>query len=225
MRLVSVVASFLALQAAAFAQSPRVVRAVGEATVSVRPDQVKLNIGVVTQGSTAQEAAALNASKMDALLARLKSVLGTAGETRTVNYSITPNYRYTQGEPPVLAGFTANNTVQVSTTDMGSAGSIIDAAAQAGANTIGGLQFTLRNPEPEQQQALAAAAKQARAHAEAIAAGLGARVGAVVAAQQGATYTPLPVARDTAVTAPTTPIETGFVQVHATVTVDVGLVQ
>lgn len=218
-------ASVLLLCPALWAQvSPRLVRAVGEATVSVKPDQARVNIGITVQAATAQEAAALNASQMDALIARLKQALGAAGETRTINFSISPVYRSSAGQPPVLSGFSCSNTVEATTSELGRVGAIIDAAAQTGANNIAGLRFALKNEEPAKSEALSAASRQARAHAEAIATGLGARLGAVRSAQEGAVYTALPV-DSRAATAATTPIETGFVQVRATVTVDFELLQ
>jgi len=226
MRLIQVLACGLVCGVAGWGQVARVVRATGEAVLSVKPDQVKINVGVVSQGATAQEAAAQNAGQMDAMLAKLKQALGAAGETRTVAYSITPNYKYTQGQPPVLTGFTASNTVEATTSDLSSAGAIIDAASQAGANNISNLRFAIKNEEPVRAQALGEAARQARAHAEAIATGLGARLGAVRSAQEGAVVAPLPLNRSTAdAAASPTPIESGLVEVRASVTVDIELLQ
>ena len=54
--------SFLPLT---LAQSqPQSVQAVGSATVSGEPDQVKVDVGVVTTAPTAQEASAQNATQM-----------------------------------------------------------------------------------------------------------------------------------------------------------------
>ncbi|HWQ52283.1 MAG TPA: SIMPL domain-containing protein [Bryobacteraceae bacterium] len=226
MKVAIFLASALLVQATGWAQvSARVVRATGESTVSVKPDQVQVNIGVVTEGATAQDAAALNASRMDALLATLKEALGAGGETRTVNYSITPNYKYATGQPPVLTGFTASNTVEATTPDLARAGSIIDAAAKAGASNITGLRFTLKNDEAARGEALAAAARQARTNAQAIATGLGGRLGAVLSAQEGAVSSIVPLDARATTAVPTTPIESGFVQVRAVVTVDIELIQ
>ncbi len=49
----------------------------GQATVSDKPDQAKLDVGVVTQAATAQDAAAQNASQVAAVLAQLQTVLGS----------------------------------------------------------------------------------------------------------------------------------------------------
>jgi len=70
---------------------------------------------------------------------------------------------------------------------------------------------------------LGQAAKQARAHADAIAAGLGAKTGAVVSAQEGGSVSPVVIA-GTAGAAPT-PIQTGQVSVSASVTITVQLAQ
>jgi uncharacterized protein len=125
----------------------------------------------------------------------------------------------------VIIGYTASNTTRVTTTDLSQIGLLIDAANQAGANSVGGLSFGLRNPEPLVEQALTQATKQATAHAAAIAAGLGSKLGAVLSAQEGSSYTPIVVGAAGAGPAVTTPVQTGTVTVYATVTIQVGLAQ
>jgi uncharacterized protein YggE len=84
------------------------IRVNGEATVTAKPDQAEINIGVVTQASTGQAAATQNAQKQDAVLAELRKVLGTAPEIKTISYSLTPNYRYPRdGGQPTITGYTA----------------------------------------------------------------------------------------------------------------------
>ena len=221
-----ILASLSFLSTAAQSQTPRLVRAVGEAVITVKPDLAKLNVGVVTQANTAREANAQNAAQVEAVLAQLHQLLGPTADIKTTSYSLTPNYRYNQDSPPVLIGYTASNNVEVNITDLSVVGSVIDAASQAGANNVGGLQFTIKDQEPLRVQVLGMAAKQGRAYAEAIAAGLGARIGSVFAASEGATVSPPIVRGDTpGPAAPTTPIETGLVQIRATVTIDAELLQ
>ena len=222
---VFILASVSFLSNAAQAQTPRLVRAVGEAAISVKPDLARLNVGVVTQASTARDAAAQNALQVEAVLARLRQVLGPAADLRTTSYSLTPNYKYTQGAPPTLIDYTASNNVEVNIGDLSLVGAVIDTASQAGANSVGGLQFTVRDQEPVRQQVLGLAAKQGKAHAEAIAAGLGGHIGAIFAAAEGATVSPIGRADTPGATAPTTPIETGLVQIRATVTIEAELLQ
>jgi len=207
----------------ALAQPAGTIQAGGTATLFANPDQAYISIGVVTDGATAQDAAQRNATQATAVLNALKQVLGNAGTIQTVSYSVNPRYSAMPGQAAVIVGYTASNTLQVTTLDLSLIGSLIDTANQAGANSVGGLQFSLRDPEPLRQQALGQAAKQARAHADAIAAGLGAHTGAVVSAQEGGSVSPVVIA-GTAAGAPT-PIQTGQVSVSASVTITVQLAQ
>src|ERR1039457_2037986 len=205
--------------------SPHAIQAVGSATISVTPDQAKLDVGVVTQGVTAQDAGQQNATLTITVLNALRGVLGTAGTIQTISYSVSPRYSTTQGQPSVIIGYTASNTVEVTTTDLSIIGRLIDTANQAGANSVGNLSFGLQNPEPVMEQALGQAAKQAQAHANAIAAGLGAKTGVVISAQEGASMTPVYVVGALGATAATTPIQTGTVSVTANVTISVRMMQ
>jgi uncharacterized protein YggE len=185
----------------------------------------QLNVGVVTQAPTAQAAADQNATTTAAVIKALEGVLSTAGTIETLYYSINPRY-VSSGGQQTLAGYVVTNTLQVTTTIVGRVGPLIDAANQAGANSISGPFFGLQNPEPEVQLALAAASRQALAHAAAIASGLGAKSGAVISAQEGSTVRPFASGDASAPTASVaTPIQTGTVSVSAYVTVTVALVQ
>src|SRR5215468_7123062 len=70
------------------------ITVMGDAVVTVEPDQVEIDIGVVTQARTAVEAGNANAAKLAKTIAELKKLLGTGGEIKTAGYSLTPNYRY-----------------------------------------------------------------------------------------------------------------------------------
>jgi uncharacterized protein YggE len=81
------------LASAASAQSVtprRVIRAVGEATVSTRPDVARVAIGVTTQAATASEAASRNAEQAAAVIAALRNVLGATADIRTISYTLGP---------------------------------------------------------------------------------------------------------------------------------------
>jgi uncharacterized protein YggE len=203
--------------------STRTVQATGSATVSATPDQAQLDIGVVTNAGTAQDSAQQNATMTTAVLTAVKTVLGSAGTVQTISYNVSPRYSTSPGQSNVIVGYTTTNTVRVTTNDLSIIGKLIDAANQAGANSVGNLSFGLQDPEPKVQQALSTATKQAMAHASAIATGLGATVGPVVSAQQGSAYTPVLVPSVGAGTAVTTPVQTGTVNVYASVTVTVSL--
>jgi uncharacterized protein YggE len=205
------------------AQTTPTVQAMGTATITVNPpEQAQLTFGVVTQGATADEAAQRNADISTAMQGAVTAVLRTNGTIETISYSVSPRY---SGSPnSTIVGYTASNTVLVTTYDLSIIGRLIDTATQAGANTVGGVSFGLRNPEPHIQQALNAASKQALGRATAIAAGLGGKIGTVISAQEGVSYVPIGRSEATATGAPT-PIQPGGVTVTGTVTVVVQFVR
>ena len=56
------------------------VRASGEATVTAKPDQAKVSIGVENQAATAEEASAQNAAQVAHVLGVVKRTLGMEGK-------------------------------------------------------------------------------------------------------------------------------------------------
>src|ERR1043166_3694336 len=196
------------------------VRAMGQASVFASPDQVKVDASVVTQGSTAQEAASHNADQVSAVLASLRNLLGSGADIKTINYSVVPNYKYPQGGgTPTLTGYTASVTVEVTLGAVSMTGPIIDTATEAGATSIGGLRFSLKDPEPQRLQALRLATVQAKSHAEAMASGLGGKVGAVISLEEAASASRVqPVVQNVnAAVGTPTPVEPGLIEVQASV--------
>jgi len=219
--------SAAAIQAQVPPPRPPSVQASGDAVVSVKPDQVKIDIGVVTQAATAQAAAAQNAAQVQAVITKLRPLVGAKGDIKTINYSVSPNYQFSKEGKRTINGFTANNIVQVTSEDVDGIGKVIDAAGDAAANEIQRLQFLLKDEKAPRAQALRQAAIAARSNAEAMASALGLKLGHVLMLDQGAPEIVHPV-RTMAMSANArmeTPIESGAVEVHATVTLTVALEQ
>ena len=201
------------------------VRAAGQASVFLPPDQVKIDASVVSQGSTAQDAAAQNATQVAAVVAALQKLLGATADIKTINYSVSPIYRNPPGGgPSTIVGYTASLTVEVTLGAVSMAGAVIDTAAAAGATSIGSLQFSLKDPEPARLQALRMAALQAKNHADAIAAGLGHTTGAILSLEEGSTVR-IPVVSTTgmAPTGAATQITPGLIEVQGSVVIQTEL--
>src|SRR5215210_5859032 len=124
-----------------------VVRVVvtGEATVQAEPDTAVVTLAVVTQNASASEAQAENASKTDAVVRAVRAAAGTGAEVKTSGYSLQPQYAYKEGAPPSITSYIARNGVTLTTGELTRVGAVIDAASRAGANSVDGLAFTLRN--------------------------------------------------------------------------------
>ena len=197
----------------------------GEGIVSATPDQVRIQIGVTTQAPVAQEASAANAKQTTAVIAQLKQQLGIAAtDIRTMNYSLHPNYKHNRdGSNPTIAGYQANNTVEVRLNDVNLAGKAIDVATQSGANQIQGVVFSMRDEQKLRGEALALAAAQARANAQALASSVGLRMVRIVRIEDSQPVQVMNVRAEMMNMAKdamqSTPVEAGQVQVRANVTI------
>jgi uncharacterized protein len=206
---------------------PPVIRVSGESTISAKPDQAEINLGVVTQAETGEVAAAQNARKQDAVLAGLKQALGSGAEIKTISYSLTPNYRYPkEGGQPAISGYTASNVILAKTGELSQVGKAIDAAIKAGANNVQSLRFTLKDETAVRAQALKEAAVKARAKADALASALGLKIARVLLVDEGGqqvrpVYAEMGRMEMKAANAPPTPIEAGSVEIEASVSLTV----
>lgn len=208
-------------------EQPSVLRTSGTATVKAAPDEARVSVGVVTSAATAEEAASQNAAQVERVLAALRKELGSAGEIKTQNYSIYPEYRQPgrDGGEPQISGYRAQNTVEVRVTDIAKVGPVIDAATANGSNQIHGVEFGIQDETELRAKALQEAARKARANADALAKGLGLTVRRIVSVEEGGPTVVQPYRRPMAEMAMSakaaTPIEEGEVEVQATVTMTV----
>ncbi|MBV8846168.1 MAG: SIMPL domain-containing protein [Bryobacterales bacterium] len=201
------------------------VRATGTASVFVQPDQAIVDATVTTRATTAQAAASQNATQTASVLSALTQLLGSGANIKTVNYSITPNFMYPpNAATPTLLDYSASNTVEVTLSSVTTVGSVIDTAVQAGATSVGGVRFSLKDPEPSRSQALQQAATTAKAHANAMATALGRTVGTIVLIQENSTAQPVvPVIAAAGAAAPATPIMSGQIEIDANVLLEASL--
>jgi len=197
-----------------------VVRASGEATVTAKPDRAQVTIGVVNHAPTAEAASEQNAAQTTQAFKAVKDALGAKGEIQTRGYSISPDYEYPKnGGTPKVTGYSATNTVLVTVDDLSLVGKVIDTATQAGANNINGIAFMLRDDQSYRTKALGEAALKARASAEAIAKALNLQVIGIAQAESIETRAPQPLMQAALAARATTPVETGTLDIHATVNV------
>src|SRR5579862_4734959 len=151
---------------AALAQPPAAppvssIRVSADAKVSAQPDRAQVDIGVNTRAAKSQDAAAQNARTVQAVLDALRQAV-PAATLKTSSYSLNPNYEYHNGGEATVTGYTAMNVVQVTLDELPQIGNVIDAATQAGANHVQGVQFMLKSEDAVRASALRTAALKAR---------------------------------------------------------------
>jgi uncharacterized protein len=200
----------------------------GSGQARVAPDEAHVRLGVVAQAPTARAVQDQVSRTANAVLDAVRKVGIAAEEIQTSGLSLSPLYsQIRQGndnQPPSITGYQANNTITVRVSDLAKVGPVIDAGLGAGANTLDGVDFGLRNDEAARAQALADAARTARAKAETLAKALGVRLGEILeVAEGGVSVSPppsprYPMARMEAASMAPTPVSAGQVGVEASVT-------
>ena len=156
----------------------RSVHVTGTGSVTGEPDLATLYLGVSVERKTVEVAREEAASAMTAVIDALKNNNIAERDIQTENFSIYPQYDYTE-EGRVLRGYRVNNTVNAKVRELGSLSDIIDDAAAAGGDivVINSIQFMIEDPTPLQAQARALAVKNAAAKAQTLAEASGVTLG------------------------------------------------
>jgi uncharacterized protein YggE len=204
--------------------SPVVVTA-GEAVVKRVPDRAWVQVTAESRAKSPREAQKLNADVMSAVLQKLKGAGLAADALQTRGYDLQPEYDYANGRQ-TLRGYLARNSVDVRLDDLPRVGEIVDLAVTAGATSVGGVRFDLKDKAGAEREALRLAVVDARQRAEVAASGAGARVERVIRIEeQRVSVNPPPprpmmmsMRAEGAQAAGEPPIEAGEIELRATVT-------
>jgi uncharacterized protein YggE len=167
----------------------------GSGTVQATPDVAIVQIGVETQAATVEEATRQNSAKSTAVAQSVSAALGdnsnrnaarngnaAAENIQTTQYSVTPIFatadvdQQQQQQQQVRIGFRVLHelTVRIKKNDsntannstLGSrASSVLDAATQAGANSVRGPMFQVSEASPAHKRARELAVRDAQRNA------------------------------------------------------------
>ena len=168
---------------------------VASGKVSRVPDLATISAGVVTRSATASAAIASNATRMERVRAALRRAGIADRDVQTSAINLNPDYRYREGEPPVLTGYQASNTVAVRFRDIRKSGQILDALVAEGANQLNGPSLSVDEPDAAYDEARVKALAAGRARADLYARSLGMRVVRLLSVSEpGAIGRPMPYA-------------------------------
>lgn len=206
----------LAAAARATAAVPRTITVQGTGVVTSVPNEAQFSFGVTTTGKTAKQALAANSARMSRVIEAIKGQGVRDADIRTSRISLTPT---TNRDGTAIVGFSATNSVAVTSRKIATAGSIVDAAVGAGANLVGGPSLTRSDRRLLIRKALAAAVADARARAQAIASAAKVKLGRVRTVTEGSSSPVISAAPSVRAGSTTTPVEPGTVQTEENVTV------
>ncbi len=168
--------------------------------VTALPDIAMISIGVQTEKRTVAEAQTENSTKMNAIVARLQQSDIAKEDIQTTNYSIYPTYDYPNGRQ-VTRGYQISQNLDIKVRKLDALNDILASVAGLGANQVGGVNFTIDDPEELRQQARLKGLEAAKKRAQDLAQAAGVRLGKVVGFSESSASVPQPIpyARDMAV--------------------------
>jgi uncharacterized protein YggE len=175
----AVAATLLATPALAQTVPPPAISVTGEANVSVAPDQAQIDAGVTSDARTAREASEANNAAMAKVLLALKGAGIEGRDYQTSRLSLQPQFATPSkaSERPGIVSFRASNRVTVRIRDVTKVANVIDVLVGAGANDIGGINFTVTQASKHLDEAREKAIADARRKAEIYARAAGVTLG------------------------------------------------
>ena len=210
--------------APALAQSapPAAINVTGEATVSAAPDLAQIDAGVSSDAKTAREASDANNAAMGKVLLALKEAGIAESDYQTSRLSLQPqfaaNYKPSDRASGIIS-FRASNRVTVRVRDVAKVASIIDVLVGAGANEIGGINFTVTQASKVLDEAREKAIADARRKAEIYARAAGVTLGDPISISEEGASVPAFRSKMAAPMATSTPVAPG----EETLSVTVGM--
>ena len=189
------VATAISLAAPALAQTPPpAISVTGEATVSVAPDQAQIDGGVTSDAKTAREASEANNAAMGKVLLALKGAGIDEKDYQTSRLSLQPqfaaNYKPSDRASGIVS-FRASNRVTVRICDVTKVANLIDVLVGAGANEIGGINFTVTQASKYLDEAREKAIADARRKADIYARAAGVTLGEPISISEEGAPTPM----------------------------------
>jgi uncharacterized protein len=171
--------TLLAVPALAQTMPPPAISVTGEANVSVAPDLAQIDGGVTSDAKTAREASEANNAAMGKVLLALKGAGIDEKDYQTSRLSLQPQFaaNYKPSDRAGIVSFRASNRVTVRIRDVTKVASIIDVLVGAGANEIGGINFTVTQASKHLDEAREKAIADARRKAEIYAKAAGVTLG------------------------------------------------
>ena len=219
MRSVMAVAFMLAAGAAsAQPAQPDVIVVTGEAVVRRAPDIAFITVAVETRAQSPRDAQRQNADVMTAVLKRIGDAGVPRDALRTVGVRLEQQFDNANGKR-VPRDFLARNALEVTVADVARAGEIADAAVRAGATSLDGIRFDIKDRAGAEREATRLAVIDARGLADAAAAGAGRAIDRILKIEQGASSGPAPRPMLRMAAEAITVVEAGLIEVRADVTI------
>jgi uncharacterized protein len=173
--------------------STRQIQVSGEGKVEIKPDVATISASVMTRGTDANKVQSESTTKMNSIIAFVKSQGVGEKDIKTTGYNLYPTNRWDpkSGEQ-IATGFEASQTITIKlrgidqTTEKANA--IAGGLVPAGANQVYGINYEIENPEAQREQARQIAFNNAFEKARSMAAQNHVRIARVITFTESPSY-------------------------------------
>ncbi|MBI2888987.1 MAG: SIMPL domain-containing protein [Candidatus Liptonbacteria bacterium] len=163
----------------------RTIAVSAEGKTLAAPDIAELSFSVISQGKNPDELSDSNNQKMNAVAKFVKGLEIAEADMKTTSYSLQPNYQYDRTtQRNFITGYTLTQTLTIKVRKLEKVATVIAGLTPLGVNQIGGVNFTIDNPEQYLSQARKDAFRKAEAKAREIAGEAGVVLGGVITASE-----------------------------------------
>jgi uncharacterized protein YggE len=167
------------------------------------PDTAEFSATIQETAKDVQSAQQSATAKANDVIAYLKGAGIDEKDIKTADYSVNPQYEYSQAACPAasggaviycpagrqtLTGYQVSQTLTVKVRDTDKAGELLSGVGSKGASQVSGLSFTVADEDAVEAQARDKAIAQAKTKADALAKSLGVRIVRVVGFSENGNY-------------------------------------
>lgn len=169
----------------------------GSGEVFAVPDIASFSVNVSETAKDVTTAQTTATKKSNDIIAYLKTQGIAEKDVQTADYSVNPEYEYTQGlcktnycEPgkQTLTGYRVSQTLSVKVRDTKKAGEVLAGVGSRGVSSVSGLSFTIDDQDKLEAEARDKAIKEADDKATVLARSLGVKIVRVVGFSENGNY-------------------------------------
>lgn len=156
--------------------TPQDISVQGQGKAYIKPDIATVSLGLKTEGKDIQTITNTNATAMNKIIKELKDLGIDEKDLQTTQYSIVPQYNWTEKQGRIPDGYSIDQNILVKIRNFDNIGKVLSTASNNGANMVGGLQFSVDNPETAKSEARQKAIAEAKQKADDIAKSAGLKI-------------------------------------------------
>ncbi len=165
----------------------------GTGKVTTIPDTAIISLGVQITKPTIKSAKDEANTIVNKTLETLKKLGIESKDIKTENYSIYPNYDWTNGKNRIT-GYNVSQNLVVTVRDLDKINDVIDQTTALGLNTVGNINLTVNEDKLKelQQEARAEAVKEAKTKAESLSSAASMTLGRIINITESEPFLPRP---------------------------------